>query len=101
MASKVKSTKSGFGVSGGKGNHMFGKQTVKSQEPGQSAQMGSPAGKYVKGGSGHMFGPQHANTQKPGCTAHDTSDEQTKFSLQTGKGNHMFGKTGSRAARPA
>lgn len=101
--SKVKSSStSGFGMEGGHSNHMFGKQTVKKQEPGQSAQMGTPAGKYPEGGHGnHMVGKQYANTQEAGCAGHATGSEDTKFGLQTGSKNHMFGKTGSRPARPA
>jgi len=45
-------------VRGGSG-HMFGKQHVGTQTPGQSAQKPSGGGgKWAKGGSGHMFGKQ-------------------------------------------
>ena len=67
--SKVqKSSKPSF-VKGGSG-HMFGKQHVGTQAPGNTAtkHVGNAGGKFIKGGSKHMFGKQTAGPRRPGVT---------------------------------
>jgi hypothetical protein len=88
---------SSFGVAGGTGNHMVGKQTVKTQEPGQSASMGSPAGKYPEGGKNHMFGPQHAGPAVAGQSGHAENGDST-WGVKGGS-TKMFGYTSSKPAQ--
>lgn len=97
---KEKSSKGGFGVSGGK-NHMLTGMTASPQEPGQSASPLKGGGKWASGGSTHMFSEQEAGPQEPGVSGHSVSGGEQKFA-QGGKGkdNHMFGYTGSKPAQP-
>lgn len=67
---KTKVIKSGsFPMTKGGNGHMFGKQTVKAQAPGQSASMGSPTG-VAKGGKGRMFGKGHVVKSPAGHSGH-------------------------------
>lgn len=103
MKSKVESTSGGFGMQGGKSNHMLTGMTAGPQTPGQTAQEGKSSAKYASGGSSnHMFGKQIAGTQMPGGTAHDVSGKDEKY-VCGGKGpnNHMFGKQSAKPATPA
>lgn len=63
MKSKMKSSKSKVFVKGGS-TKMFGKQSVGTQKPGQTATAGKGGGKWAKGGSGKMFGKQSATAAK-------------------------------------
>jgi hypothetical protein len=96
----LKST--GFGVKGGTGNHMLTGMVAAPQVPGQSASQMKGGGKFITGGSTADVGRQFANPQEPGVAGHATSTADQKFAAG-GKGadNHMFGYTGSQAARPA
>lgn len=96
---KEKSSKGGFGMQGGKSNHMLTGMTSAPQQPGQTAAQTKGGGKYIEGGSTHMFGLQHAGPQAPGVTETCTSGDGGKFAA--GGKTHMFGYTGSKAQTPA
>ena len=65
---KVISTKKQKPFDGGRGNHMFGRQSAGPQKPGQSASAGNKASKekFAKGGRGHMFPKQTSKPVKGG-----------------------------------
>lgn len=94
-----KSSSSGFGMQGGKSNHMLTGMTAAPQQPGQTASQTKGGGKYIEGGKTHMFGLQEAGPQEPGVTGHSVSGGEQKYA-QGGK-THMFGYTGSKTATPA
>jgi hypothetical protein len=48
----------------GGGSKMAGKQSVGTQKPGQTAQMGSGGGKFASGGKAKMAGKQKASPAK-------------------------------------